>query len=65
MEPLCRTWFRVGLFLAPELILFLQRPRRSVERRPESAHGGALIGLRNSRKHLPGKPDHDAGFTGA
>jgi hypothetical protein len=65
MEPLCRTWFRVGLFSSPELILFLQRPRRAVERRPESAHGGALMGLHNSRKLLPGKPGHDTGITGA
>jgi hypothetical protein len=65
VEPLCRTWFRVGLFLSPELILFSQRPRRSVERRSESADGGALIGLDIFRKHLPGKPDHDSGITGA
>jgi hypothetical protein len=63
MEPGLRIWFRVGLFLSPELILLLHRARGGIERRSDSADGGALIGLDIFRKPLRDKPDHDSGIT--
>jgi hypothetical protein len=58
MEPTSQICFRVGLFLLPESILFLQRPRAGeLDGSRDRSMAGALIGLHIFWKAAAGKPD--------